>query len=122
LAVAVNRLLRKDLDKIDPWARNKLDLIFGTDEWRGAFYAPEPQMNLFDPEPGAVKRTDFEKIECFYVDRLRTVFPAVASKSLWLRNSVKIPLYSFVFACANPDPKAKKLALKLAEHILKMES
>jgi hypothetical protein len=62
------------------------------------------------------KDADFHDILRFFVQRLETVFEAVAPNPLILRNSRNNPLYALCFAASNP--RGAPTALKIAEHIL----
>lgn len=53
----------------------------------------------------------------YFVKRLKTVFKGVAEQPLVLTNSAGCPLYLFCFAAGNP--KGAKIAVKIADHILK---
>lgn len=118
LGVAVNRLLPKSGD-IAERNRAALDRIFGTRKWEDAFYETDTRSRfLWEEAQAKRKKADFEAIGRFYIERLRGVFPGVAENPLYLCNSRNNPLYLLCFACGNPKPKAKGLALKIARHIL----
>jgi three-Cys-motif partner protein len=115
LGVGVNRLLLKGGPPRGAWA-DRLSRIFGTDAWYSAFYHASGQQKLFGGTPEVVKDADFERIAQFWVERLKTVFPAVAPSPLPLRNSRNVPIYLLSFAAANP--KGGKTAVKIAQDIL----
>lgn len=119
LGVAVNRLLRND-GKISEGARAILDELFGCSEWFDEFFKPNEKPTLFDIEPGLEKVANFDSIATYFNQRLGTVFAGVADRPLKLYNSRNNPLYLLCFAIGNPNPKAKGLALKFANHILQM--
>lgn len=114
LGQAVNRMLTKRQPE-DGWAK-RLDKIFGTDEWRDAFYGPSWQRGLFDDDPEIEKRADFDSIGASIVSRLETVFAAVG-EPLPLYNSKNIPLFLLCFAAGNP--KGAPTAVKIANDILR---
>lgn len=116
LGVAVNRLLTRADEPHREWA-NALTRIFGTDEWRDAFYSRKTENTLFGTEETTSKDADFDQIGRFFVERLKTVFAAVTENPLPLCNSRNVPLYLLCFAAGNP--KGAKTALKIAEDILK---
>ena len=97
------------------WA-NRLTLIFGTDDWRTAFYRESSQRNLFSEAGELVKDADFATIAEFWVTRLQSIFADVATNPLALRNSRNVPIYLLSFAAANP--KGAKTAVKIAKYIL----
>ncbi len=115
LGVGVNRLLLKGGPPRGPWA-DRLTRIFGTDGWQSVFYRKSGQQKLFGGPPDMVKDTDFKRIAQFWVDRLKTIFPAVAPNPLPLRNSKDVPIYLLSFAAANP--RSGKTAVKIAQDIL----
>jgi len=49
---------------------------------------------------------------------LRTIFPAVADNPRVLANSRNMPLFLLCFAAGNPAPRAKEIALRIAQYIL----
>lgn len=124
LGIGVNRLLKRDANIPETW-RNKLNDIFGTNDWFEAFYKPVEQqarqLSLFDIENALPKEVEkvanFESIGQYFVERLKTVFAGVAENPLLLCNSCNNPLYLLCFASGNP--KGAKTAIKIAQHILK---
>ena len=116
LGIAVNRLLRRD-GKIPPSWRARLDRLFGTPDWFERFYDCE-KSGLFDEDMRFTKSATFDSILRFYNDRLGAVFAGVAPNPRMLSNSTGNPLFLLCFAVANPEPRAKELALRIAEHIL----
>jgi three-Cys-motif partner protein len=116
LGVAVNRLLTKDGPPPEKWAA-PLTRLLGTDEWRTGFYPSKKQLTLFGEQNVQLKQADFDKIGQFFVQRLKTVFYAVAENPLPLMNSRNNPLYLLCFAASNP--KTASTAIKIASHILK---
>ena|SRR5437870_2243855 len=116
LGVAVNRLLTRAELPPKKWAQG-LTRILGTEEWRDAFYSRQVEKTLFGDEEVRTKEADFGKIGRYFVDRLKTIFTAVASNPLPLRNSRNVPLYLLCFAAGNP--RAASTAIKIAQNILK---
>jgi len=117
LGIGVNRLLNKDAGKIPASWEIKLNNIFGTNEWKDAFYDKKQRSTLFGNETKIVKDTDFVKISKFIVERLKPIFAGVAENPLLLRNSKNNPLYLLCFASGNP--RGAKTAIKIAQDILK---
>lgn len=115
LGQAVNRLLTKD--KMPPKEfSNKLTKIFGTEEWKDAFYTEINQATLFGHQTIIKKTASLEIIGKFFLNRLNLIFEQVA-EPLPLYNSKKSPLYLFCFAAANP--KGAKTAVKIANDLTK---
>ncbi|WP_206352116.1 three-Cys-motif partner protein TcmP [Tautonia rosea] len=117
---AVNRLLKRDGEMRDSW-RYRLDSMFGEPDWYDVFF-PRPRATLFDNIDSRRKLADMTLIGKYFNDRLSTIFADVASNPYTLRNTRGVPLFLLCFAVANPDPKASRLAIKIAQDILKRES
>lgn len=115
LGIGVNRLLRRD-GNIEPAVRNRLDLLFGTNNWYDVFYETSTTEDLFGEQTLTRKVGNFESIARYFVDRLRTVFAGVAENPLPLYNSRNNPLYLLCFAAGNP--RGAPIALRIAQHIL----
>ena len=120
LGVAVNRLLKKD-GKITETVKQRLDEMFGTDDWFESFFKPKEVRTLFDDETGFEKVANLDSIAEYFNERLESVFAGVSKTPLKLYNSKHNPLYLLCFAVGNPNPKAKSLALKFANYILQMK-
>lgn len=117
LGIGVNRMLTKN-GLIDPKWKQKLDDIFGADDWYDSFYQSISQISLFGEQTAQRRKTaDFSDIMTYYVGRLKTVFPHVAENPLPLYNSKNIPLFALFFAAGNPN--GGKTAVKIAQHILR---
>ena len=116
LGIGVNRLLKRDADIPAAW-RERLTALLGTKSWFDEFYAAEAATNLFgDDATRIVKKATTETIGRYFVDRLRTVFTAVADAPLVLTNSRGCPLYLLCFAAGNP--RGAPIALKIANYLL----
>lgn len=107
LGVAVNRMLKKD-GKINEVWRNRLDLLFGTDDWYDHFYQEVSQKTLFGSRTSIEKTSDFDTISKYFIARLRSVFSEVVETPFYLLNSRNNPLYLLCFASNNKT--AKKIA------------
>jgi three-Cys-motif partner protein len=114
LGVGVARLLTHDGNIDESWQK-RLDLSFGTTEWRSRFYKIEKTQDLFGDRETLERDATVENIQGFIQERLATCFTKVA-KGLVLRNSKFSPLYSLCFAAANE--RGAPTALKIAQHIL----
>ncbi len=119
LGVAVNRLLKKD-GNITESVKLRLDEMFGTENWFEEFFKQRETKTLFEVQTSFEKTANLDSIAAYFNHRLETVFAGVAKTPLKLYNSKNNPLYLLCFAVGNPNPKAKGLALKLANHILQM--
>jgi len=102
-----------------PAWRNRLDRIFGTQDWIRTFYQTQTQPTLFGEEQQTKKVSDsISAIVGFYQERLKSIFARVAGNPAFLCNSKNSPMFIFTFAMSNPSKKAQELALTIAEHIL----
>ncbi len=108
----VNRLLTKHALPPKSFS-DRLTRFFGTEDWRNRFY--QSQKTMFE-DVVAHKSANFDSIKRFFIERLETVFAAVAENPLVLTNSRNNPIYLFCFAAGNP--KGAPTALKIANHIL----
>jgi three-Cys-motif partner protein len=116
LGIGVNRLLTKSGGVPQSWKR-RLDLLLGTDDWYEEFYRVESASMLFgNPEDQIIKAT-IDTIGQYFIQRLRTVFVGVADEPRVLLNSTHCPLYLLCFAVGNPS--GAKIALRIANHLLK---
>lgn len=117
LGMGVIRMLtQSDTAMPESWSLT-LDRVFGTRDWRGAFYETSRQLSLLGEEAVTVKTADFSAVKRFVVERLQTLFVAVAEQPLVLANSRGYPMYLLCFAASNE--KGAPTALKIADHILK---
>ena len=74
----------------------------GTKDWRSAFSVAKSTPDLFEgPRSKTVKDADPIKLERFYLNRLRTIFPTVMSTCVRLTNSKDQTMYLLCFASAN---------------------
>ena len=121
IGVAVNRLLRND-GQIDESIRKTLDEFFGTIDWFDEFYKESEELPLFAnssklQKVKLQKVANWDAIERYFIERLKTVFTKVAENPLRLYNSRNAPLYLLCFAAGNP--KGASTAVKIADNILK---
>jgi three-Cys-motif partner protein len=112
----VARMLKRDGKITESWQK-RLDLLFGTADWRARFYQPQKNYDLFGDRETIERDASVMNIKGFIEERLATCFPAVAPNGLVLRNSKASPLYLLCFAAANE--KGAPTALKIAQDILK---
>lgn len=119
---AVNRMLTKKTLPPEGW-QNKLDEVFGAPDWRTELYSTpaQQQMSLLSllPEEKTVKDTDFSGIKEYTENRLKTVFSRVSPNSCVLKNKTNSPLFVLFFAVSTSNQNGQKLALRMANHILK---
>jgi three-Cys-motif partner protein len=117
LGQAATRLLRKEGEPPAQW-QQALDRMFGTHEWHSRFYVTTREPDFFEKEIVSTHRVaDWQAVAAFMMERLKTIFHAVASNPGVLLNFRNVPLYLLCFASANP--KGAPIALKIARHLLK---
>lgn len=116
LGIGVNRLLTRSGNIPVSW-RRKLDTFLGTEDWYEDLYRVEPAPTLFGTDEARVVKATREAIGRYFVDRLKSVFPGVIEEPAVLRNSANCPLYLFCFAAGNE--RGARVALRIAEHLLK---
>lgn len=119
IGMGVNRLLTRSEPPPKSWA-DRLTKTLGTDEWKNEFYPSVVDMTLFGDVETQSKKTNFAGIASYFVSRLNTLFPGgVAENPVLLRNSRNTPLYLLCFATSNQKDAIKKVALDIAQDILK---
>lgn len=122
---ALNRMLPKN-GKYGSW-ENTIDRLLGDNSWRTEFYKKDPQLSLFDlgvidggeEEDRLVKDASLEHIKEYIISRLETTFPCVSNNPRIFKNSKESTMFLFCFAISNESVAAQRLALRIAEHILK---
>ncbi|MFM1977233.1 MAG: hypothetical protein RL145_2079 [Pseudomonadota bacterium] len=116
--MALNRMVSKTLNMPAGWPE-KLDTFLGTSSWRETWYLTDVQGRLFqDGDDGKLRTASIEKIEADFVARLRILFKMPKNQKR-LGSSKSGILFTLVFGCSNPDPKAYGLALRIANNLLK---
>jgi len=95
-----------------------LDRFLGCPDWREHFYRVVSTTNLFgETSTDRIKEADTKKFEQFFLDRLRTIFTAVAPESVPLKNSRGQVMYLLCFACGNQ--KGAEIAVRIARHLIR---
>ncbi|HEY0683789.1 MAG TPA: three-Cys-motif partner protein TcmP [Steroidobacter sp.] len=118
LGIGVNRLLTRSGEIPDSW-RQRLTALLGTDDWYDEFYKVEVASDLLGDINERVVKASMDVIGKYFLARLRTVFAAVAAEPGVLRNSSNNPLYLLCFAVGNDNPRAQRVALRIASYLLK---
>lgn len=116
--MAISRMLKKKGDLPDSW-RKRIDGLLGASDWYDLSYQTSREQSLFGEEDVVKKIGDFDSIITYVKNRLKSAFPGVAENPLPLLNSRKTPIFLLCFAVSNPSPQAIKLALKIAQDILR---
>ncbi|MBN1291781.1 MAG: three-Cys-motif partner protein TcmP [Candidatus Latescibacteria bacterium] len=113
---SVNRMLTKKHHPEDTWC-NRLTSFFGTEDWKKSFYKHTISLTLFGEKEEIIKDADFNSIEQYFIDRLKTIFFKVAKNPLKLRNSMNSPIFLLCFAAGNH--RGAPTAIEIAQHILR---
>lgn len=113
----------KNASALDADKEASLTRVLGTEDWRQAFYAQNPQTDMFGGINGDVRDTDHRQMLAFVSRRLKGLFPAVTDPKVLYqggdsRNPSGAPLFALYFAASNPAPNAHSLATKIAKDIL----
>jgi three-Cys-motif partner protein len=114
--IAVNRLLPHDA-QLNPANIEKLDKLFGSHDWYNRFYEKRKNGSLFDDDEESYARiANLQNIKEYLIEKLKSIFPGVASNPLQLTNSKNVELYLLCFACSNKA--GAPVALRIANYIL----
>lgn len=119
--IGINRQITKD-GRVLPEGGTRIDAMLGTSEWRSRWIKTETgSVDLFgQPETRNFKAGGIDEIAEFVLERLAGIFEGgVVRYGLPLGTKGRA-MYTLVFACANPAPKARQLALRLAGAVLKV--
>jgi three-Cys-motif partner protein len=115
--MGMNRLITNSGAIPAEW-QDTLDRFLGCSDWRDHFYRVTETTNLFgETTTDVVKEADTRKFEQFFLDRLRTIFTAVAPESVPLVNGRGQIMYLLCFACGNPRGAA--IAVKIARSVIR---
>jgi three-Cys-motif partner protein len=95
-----------------------LDRLLGTPDWRSAFISRTQTDGLFGAMDNASVASPVAITE-FMISRMKGVFKGGVLDEWLPLGSNGRHSYSLIFACANPEPKAHQLALRLAKAVLK---
>lgn len=118
--MAINRLLTTDRTRLEEegWGM-KLDAFLGSEDWRTSWYREIQSENLFgEIDKRFEKSATIDRIEAEFCDRMATAGFRMAQNKLRLYDGSR-HLFTLVFGCSNPEPKAFGLANRIANHLLK---
>lgn len=118
--IGINRQIPR-VGEIPKRRGERIDIVLGTTEWRQQFTRIEQSpSDLFGLNVcQQVKVGNVAAVTEFVLERLRSIFAGGVAEKWLLLGKKGLPMYSLVFACANPNKKASSLALRLANAILK---
>jgi three-Cys-motif partner protein len=109
VGMAIQRLLRRQVEKFTDAQRRRLDDYFGSPDWKGAVYQPE--QTLFGGDDEQKVHRSGEKLVTWYRNRLGTLFSHVSRAAL-IRNTRRGHLYYLLLASHNA------VGVKIANEIL----
>ncbi|MFA9422468.1 MAG: three-Cys-motif partner protein TcmP [Sedimentibacter sp.] len=121
---AFNRLLPRNGNICKSW-EECINRILGDEGWKTEFYKKDPQMSFLDlgldgyDSERLIKDANPEYIKKYILKRLESIFPCVSKHPRMFRNKNNAPMFLFCFAISNDSCPAQRLALKIADHILK---
>src|SRR5205823_4172915 len=96
-----------------------LDRLLGTPDWRHALVSKTSRDDLFGNISDATSVASPEAITQFMIGRMKNIFQGGVLDEWLPLGSNGRHSYSLIFACANPEPKAHGLALRLAKAVLR---
>jgi three-Cys-motif partner protein len=119
----VCRQAAKDYGKVDDYKKERLNKIFGTNEWFNAFYNQKQKpipLKLFPgigKDPEKIRReANIKQIEEWVKKRLEQCFPYVSNPKALPKEGSQ--LFSLFFCVSNKAPNAICLAKKVANELL----
>ncbi len=116
--IGINRQITRD-GRILPEGGKRIDAMLGTTEWRSRLVRTETTVDLFGLQTHSLKAGGIDEIAELVLERLAGIFKGgVVKYGLPLGTQGKA-MYTLVFACANPAPKARKLTQRLAGAVLR---
>jgi three-Cys-motif partner protein len=105
-----------------PEHEEAVNRMLGRTDWQETFIriveSDQRSFNFLEPKAHRIKQASIDDITRYVIQLMKTIFQGVVLDS-WLplgRNGSH--WYSLIFACANPDPAAVKLATKLANAVM----
>lgn len=121
---ALYRQATLNASAIDDDKAAALTRIFGTDEWRQAFYRPGAQQSLFGDAVPDERSADVQQMLAWVKLRLETIFAGVLEPQILRQTTVSgkpgAPLFALFFAVSNPSRNARELAMRIARGVLKL--
>ena len=98
-----------------------LDRLFGPHDWRSRFLARQQDRDLFGDSTRDSKIATPNLITEFMIECMTGRFRGGVLPEWLPLGSRGVHMYSLIFACANPSPRAAELARKLARAVLRSE-
>lgn len=119
----VTRQLTWRDDRQDDDKKRALDRVFGTTEWRDAFYTGVHQQGLFGDAGYTVRNASGDQVLQWVTGRLSTIFPLVVGPQVLRRGhkgklDAGPALFALYFLCANSSERARAVAKPIAKGVL----
>lgn len=117
-AIGIGRTLVRQGEVPKEWAE-RLDRMLGTDAWRTEWYKTTRTPDLFSQTTERTVRTaDLDDIEAWFLRRVNDLFAGgAATRGKRLKQNGR-PMYLLIFACANRNPRARSIALRIADNVI----
>lgn len=126
--VNINGILRqaaKALSAVDGHKERRLTRMFGTEDWRSAWYELRPEqaslfgeLDLGGPIRDSDRTANEAAVEEWVKRRLGSLFPWVSKPLRLYMDGKGVHQFSLFFAISNTSGPAMGLAQKLASHVL----
>lgn len=92
---------------------------FGDPDWQQYFYREDMTPDLFGANRRLERQVGMDVVIRFVEHRLKLAFPGgLARRPLLLGPARRAPLFGLFFAMANPEPKARAVAMRIANHLI----
>lgn len=120
--MGINRQLERTAASIPEYKKDALNRVLGTSEWEKAFYEDRVTYDLFGQQRDTNRKAGPTRVEAFFMDRLRSIFPAVHDSCLQLKNGRNGHLFSLCFAVSSHSERAQRLAIDRAKATIRQWS
>lgn len=114
------RLATKNPNRRTTAWETRLDQFMGEREWRTRWYESTGQTQFFDEGEEVLRTATLDLVTADFRKLLESAFPkgGVARNVFHLKDGNRV-LFTLMFACSNPSPKAQGIAMNIANHLLK---
>lgn len=112
--LSVFRQISKD-GTVDPTHEPSITKLFGTEDWKTAFFVPSKQGDLFGAPASQEKIVTAESAALFMIERLKGVFEGGVMDEMIPLGKHAYPSYYLLFAWGNASTKAHALAKRLSK-------
>ncbi len=100
-------------------AEASLARVFGTKDYRDELVKLRSMPDLLEPDRKVWEKiADADSVTRYMIKRMQTIFGQGVSERWLPLGQNGAPGYSLIFACANQKDRARKLAFKVASHVM----